>query len=349
MRAPLWPTARARRPGDRQRRGDAAREPGRPPLATGAPIEVRLAGRRSLAADDVHVLAPSSSAPATPHPHRGPPAAAAAARRRCAGARPARARCCASLDHPRLDRAALRRHRRRDPGRHRPPWPAGAVRARRRAARALGRVDARSPAPPVAFEPPSAGFVLDWQLLDRLRQRGIGFATLTHAAGLSSTGDAALDARLPFDEPYRSARRRPSPRSAATRRAAIASSPSARRSRARSSTPPRTGRPSRRRRHRRPPARPPDAARASSTRSSAAPTSPAQPPRVAARVRRRRRRSTRIDAALESARLPHPRVRRLGAASSAHAPRSRYAEARSNLKTATLARRLGQRRTALPA
>ncbi|NRF72361.1 S-adenosylmethionine:tRNA ribosyltransferase-isomerase [Aquincola sp. S2] len=55
---------------------------------------------------------------------------------------------------------------------------------------------------PVAFEPPSAGFLLDWSMLDSLRARGIGFATLTHAAGLSSTGDAALDARLPLDEPY---------------------------------------------------------------------------------------------------------------------------------------------------
>ncbi len=56
---------------------------------------------------------------------------------------------------------------------------------------------------PVAFEPPSAGFMLDWAMLDALRERGIGFATLTHAAGLSSTGDAQLDARLPLDEPYR--------------------------------------------------------------------------------------------------------------------------------------------------
>ena len=55
---------------------------------------------------------------------------------------------------------------------------------------------------PVAFEPPSAGFLLDWRLLDALRERGIGFATLTHAAGLSSTGDPALDARLPLAEPY---------------------------------------------------------------------------------------------------------------------------------------------------
>jgi S-adenosylmethionine:tRNA ribosyltransferase-isomerase len=30
----------------------------------------------------------------------------------------------------------------------------------------------------------------------------VRFATLTHAAGISSTGDPELDARLPFDEPY---------------------------------------------------------------------------------------------------------------------------------------------------
>ena len=56
--------------------------------------------------------------------------------------------------------------------------------------------------PPVAFEPPSAGFALSWQTLTAMRDRGIGFATLTLAAGISSTGDAKLDARLPFDEPY---------------------------------------------------------------------------------------------------------------------------------------------------
>lgn len=57
-------------------------------------------------------------------------------------------------------------------------------------------------ADPVAFEPPSAGFALDWGLLAAWRQRGVGLATLTHAAGISSTGDPALDQRLPFDEPY---------------------------------------------------------------------------------------------------------------------------------------------------
>jgi S-adenosylmethionine:tRNA ribosyltransferase-isomerase len=58
-------------------------------------------------------------------------------------------------------------------------------------------------ADPIALEAPSAGFALDWRTLAAWRQRDIGFATLTHAAGISSTGDPALDGRLPFDEPYR--------------------------------------------------------------------------------------------------------------------------------------------------
>jgi len=57
--------------------------------------------------------------------------------------------------------------------------------------------------PPVAFEPPSAGFAIDWRTLAAIGARGAQFATITHAAGISSTGDPALDARLPFDEPYR--------------------------------------------------------------------------------------------------------------------------------------------------
>lgn len=57
--------------------------------------------------------------------------------------------------------------------------------------------------PPVAFEPPSAGFALDWRTIDTIRRLGVRFATITHAAGISSTGDEVLDARLPFDEPYR--------------------------------------------------------------------------------------------------------------------------------------------------
>lgn len=56
---------------------------------------------------------------------------------------------------------------------------------------------------PVAFEPPSAGFVLDWQILSAIRKHQAAFATITHAAGISSTGDEDLDRLLPFDEPYR--------------------------------------------------------------------------------------------------------------------------------------------------
>jgi S-adenosylmethionine:tRNA ribosyltransferase-isomerase len=56
---------------------------------------------------------------------------------------------------------------------------------------------------PVAFEAPSAGFALSWTVLVSLAARGVRVATLTHAAGLSSTGDPVLDARLPLDEAYR--------------------------------------------------------------------------------------------------------------------------------------------------
>ena len=56
---------------------------------------------------------------------------------------------------------------------------------------------------PFAFEPPSAGFIVDWKTLASIRTHGADFATITHAAGISSTGDDALDLRLPFDEPYR--------------------------------------------------------------------------------------------------------------------------------------------------
>ena len=57
--------------------------------------------------------------------------------------------------------------------------------------------------PPVAFEPPSAGFVLDWNTISAIQSRGARFATITHAAGISSTGDEELDQLLPLDEPYR--------------------------------------------------------------------------------------------------------------------------------------------------
>lgn len=56
--------------------------------------------------------------------------------------------------------------------------------------------------PPVALEPPSAGFLLDWATLGALDSRGVEIVSLTHAAGLSSTGDPTLDARFPLPEAY---------------------------------------------------------------------------------------------------------------------------------------------------
>lgn len=55
---------------------------------------------------------------------------------------------------------------------------------------------------PWAAEAPSAGFSLRWGVLSALARRGVRLAPLTHAAGLSSTGDEALDAALPLPERY---------------------------------------------------------------------------------------------------------------------------------------------------
>ncbi len=66
----------------------------------------------------------------------------------------------------------------------------------------LWHVQNRYAARPWAVEAPSAGFVLSGQLLMDLRRRGVTLAALTHAAGLSSTGDEALDRALPLGERF---------------------------------------------------------------------------------------------------------------------------------------------------
>jgi S-adenosylmethionine:tRNA ribosyltransferase-isomerase len=55
---------------------------------------------------------------------------------------------------------------------------------------------------PWAFEMPSAGRPLSWEILLALRRKGVRWASLTHAAGLSATGDPAIDAALPLDERF---------------------------------------------------------------------------------------------------------------------------------------------------
>jgi S-adenosylmethionine:tRNA ribosyltransferase-isomerase len=172
-------------------------------MRSGLPIEVRLAGRRSLALHDAQDFTAIVFGAGD---HRTRTEDRVAPPELCRGdglaLGPLRARIVSHLGHPRLVGlhfegsadaiwAGIAKHGRPIQYAHLDEplalWDAWTCVA----------------ALPVAFEPPSAGFVLDWQMLHRLRERGVGYATLTHAAGISSTGDAALDARLPFDEPYR--------------------------------------------------------------------------------------------------------------------------------------------------
>ncbi len=55
---------------------------------------------------------------------------------------------------------------------------------------------------PWAAEMPSAGRPLSWSLLLDLTRRGVRLAGITHAAGLSSTGEASLDEALPLAERF---------------------------------------------------------------------------------------------------------------------------------------------------
>ena len=170
--------------------------------ASGRAIEVRLAARRSLAVSEVHefdAIVFGEGDHRTPTEHRALPPALRAGDVLQLG--PLRARVLRTLGHARL--IALRFDGTADTiwagiARHGKPIQYAHVQQ----PLALWDVWTRVAALPVAFEPPSAGFVLDWHLLHDLRAQGVNFATLTHAAGISSTGDDALDARLPFDEPY---------------------------------------------------------------------------------------------------------------------------------------------------
>jgi S-adenosylmethionine:tRNA ribosyltransferase-isomerase len=55
---------------------------------------------------------------------------------------------------------------------------------------------------PWAFELPSAGRPLTFEILFEIERRGATLTHLTHAAGISSTGDASFDARFPLPERY---------------------------------------------------------------------------------------------------------------------------------------------------
>ncbi len=171
-------------------------------VRSAAPIEVRLVGRHSLAGDDVRAFSAivfGAGDHRTRTEDRAAPPPLRSGDTLTFGA--LRASVIRTLGHPRL--MELRFEGNADAvwagiARHGRPIQYAHVTT----PLALWDVWTRVAARPVAFEPPSAGFVLDWQLLHTLRERGVGFAALTHAAGISSTGDAVLDASLPFDEAY---------------------------------------------------------------------------------------------------------------------------------------------------
>ena len=168
--------------------GDADRDPAR-----------RLAVARAIRPR----FSPSPSAPATtaraPRTAPPPPPLAPGDRLAFGPLTAAIERCSATLACVELRFVGSRP---RSTGRRSPARPADPVRPRPRAAGARGRCGRRSP--PTRWRSRrrrpasrSTGARCGW------RGRGVGFATLTHAAGISSTGDPALDRRLPFDEPYR--------------------------------------------------------------------------------------------------------------------------------------------------
>ena len=169
---------------------------------SGAPIEIRLAGRRSLAVDDVYdftAIAFGGGDHRTRTEDRPAPPPLRIGDVLMLG--PLKATVTKLLGHPRLVGLSFGGTPDEIWGgiaRHGKPIQYAHI------DRPLMMWDAwtQIAALPVSFEPPSASFVIDWAFLKALQAREVGFATLTLAAGISSTGDAALDARLPFDEAY---------------------------------------------------------------------------------------------------------------------------------------------------
>ncbi len=191
------------RPGDLVVANDAATFPASlkgKHLPSGEPLEVRLAAfTDGSSMRRFHAIAFGAGDFSTPTEHRPPPPQLAAGDRLLLG--PLVGTVEGLLDHPRLIElrfdgeaaevlTGLAQHGRPIQYAH-VPTPL-----------ALWDVWTKFASRPFAFEPPSAGFALDWRTLVSWQRRGVDIATLTHAAGISSTGDAELDARLPFDEPF---------------------------------------------------------------------------------------------------------------------------------------------------
>lgn len=204
--APRAAFARFLRPGDLVIANDAATLPASLQgvhAATGAHIEVRLSGRTSLRPEDVCCFSAVVFGAGDFHTRtedRPAPPQLAVGDKFVFG--PLHATIERLQRHPRL--VSLRFDGTPDEvwaglARHGRPIQYAHVQT----PLALWDVWTKIAGPPVAFEPPSAGFALDWRALAAMRERGVEFETITHAAGISSTGDDELDLLLPFDEPYR--------------------------------------------------------------------------------------------------------------------------------------------------
>jgi S-adenosylmethionine:tRNA ribosyltransferase-isomerase len=189
-------------------------------VATGSPIELRLAGRPSLPVQQVDrftAVAFGAGDFRTPTESRPLPPTFSAGDVLRLG--PLEAVVRAILDHPRLIEVTFR-------GPAQEIWEGLARHGRPiqysylPAPLAVWDTWTTIASRPVAFEAPSAGFVLDWRLVDSLRARGATFVTLTHAAGISSTGDARLDVMFPLAEAYEIPSRTASAIDAARRRGA---------------------------------------------------------------------------------------------------------------------------------
>ena len=171
---------------------------------SGAAIEVRLAGRSSLKSVRwfIAVVFGEGDFRTRTEDRPSPPPLARGDRLRLG---PLTAIVEATLDHPRL--IALRFD-----GSTEAIWEGLARHGRpiqyAHVATPMNLWDVWTPVSAVAaaFEPPSAGFVLDWTTVQAMRERGVELASITLAAGISSTGDPGLDRRLPLNEPYRMTR-----------------------------------------------------------------------------------------------------------------------------------------------
>jgi len=171
-------------------------------VSTGEPVEIRLAGRRSLAPDAVTAFTAvvfGAGDYRTPTERRPTPPALVVGDKLIVG--PLSATITAVYDHPRL--VDIRFHGGVDEiwaafARHGRPIQYSYIPERLEMWDTWTSIASQ----PVAFEAPSAGFILDWSTLPALRARGARIASITHAAGISSTGDPDLDGLLPLDEPY---------------------------------------------------------------------------------------------------------------------------------------------------